>query len=310
MNQSRLWSYLDEIGFPWEMDRASLMERYGVKQHAAYQWDVIEIDTAPPAVIGLLWPISTQAFPQFCPGAPATEFSGVTYFGEDARQNLSETMGQMSRHFGDGQCTGTSNTLGYKWELGPASVELLVWPPDMQRWTTNNPSHAREPRLKTGCSVFIKTGFQIHASEREKKLIESFKPIAQLPQRPPRGLNSESTVPQSELEYVRSFEHAFNLCRGWIGASGDRSVLIFFNEWLYFVPVSGIVEFRVLRTLPAKGPGGARFCVECRSDSRGQLTKRLTLAEAAGADDLSDLASGVALAFNKSLLLMPYDYDV
>jgi len=125
-----------------------------------------------------------------------------------------------------------------------------------------------------------------------------------------RGLNGQRTVPQSELEYVRSFEHTFNLCRGWIGASGDKSVLIFFNEWLYFVPSSDIVEFRVWRTLPAKGPGCARLCVECRGDLRRQQTKSLTLAEAAGADDLSDLASAVAVAFDKPLVLTPYDHDV
>jgi len=123
-------------------------------------------------------------------------------------------------------------------------------------------------------------------------------------------LNGQRTVPQSELEYVRSFEHTFNLCRGWIGASGDKSVLIFFNEWLYFVPSSDIVEFRVWRTLPAKGPGCARLCVECRGDLRRQQTKSLTLAEAAGADDLSDLASAVAVAFDKPLVLTPYDHDV
>jgi hypothetical protein len=310
MNQSRLWTYLDEVEFPWQLDRASLVERYGVKQHAAYNWEVIEIETQPPVVRGLLWPISAQAFPQFSLSVPATEFSGVTYFGEDARRNLNETVDQLSRHFGDGQPTGASNSLGHKWELGPACVEVHVWPSDMQRWAMNNPSHTREPRLKAGCSISIKTGLQIQANEVEGKLIKSFNPIARISPGQPQGLNSQRTVPQSELEYVRQFEFAFSSSRGWIGSSGDGSTVIFFNQWLYLVPLNEVVEFRVWRTLPGKGPGGARFCVECRGNSPWRQTKSLMIAEGPRADDLSDLASSVALALDKPLVLMPYDYDV
>lgn len=310
MSKSRLWAYLDEIRFPWRMDRASLVERYGVKQHAAYSWDVIEIDTPLPFVGGLLWPVSAQTFPQFCLSVPATEFSGVTYFGKDARKNLYKTSEQLSRHFGDGQQTRASNSLGHKWNLGPASVELYVWPSDMQEWVMDNPSHQREPRLKAGCFVSIRTGLQMQASEVEKELIQSFEPIARIFSEEVQWLNSQQTAPQSELEYIRLFEASFSSCRGWIGSSSDGSTLIFFNRWLYLVPLDDVIEFRVWRTLPGKGPGGANFYVECRGSNTEQKTKSLMIAGAPGADDLSDLASSVALALNKPLTLMPYDYNV
>lgn len=309
MTSNLLWLRLDEIGLPWRMPRSSLIERYGVKPHAAYSWNVIEIETAPSFVEGLLWPLSTQVFPQFSSSVPATEFSGITYVGPDARENFRKTTEQLSPHFGEGVRTDASNTLGRKWEIGPASIQLTAWPEDMQRWPTTNPSHVREPRLKVGCHMAISTGLQLQATTEERSLIESFRSIVRIldewPQVPPY-----LSLPQSELEYVRQFESDFSHCSGWAGISADKSTLIFKNRWLYIVPVNDIVEIQVRRTLRGKGPGGSVLSVICRYDAPALKSKALVLSTANGPDDLNESASCMARAIDKPLELLPYDYDV
>jgi hypothetical protein len=305
-----LWTHLDAIGLPWRETRASLIMRYGVKPHDAFGWEVIEFETATPILSGLLWPLSTQNFPEFSPNVPATDFSGVAYSGEDARKNLHEVVRQLTPILGEGRRTESSNSVGYTWELGVASIDLYAWPADMQRWSMNNPAHARESRLKAGCSVNIKTGLQLQATVVEKGLIRSFKPIARaFDGKHPNLRDFATPVPQSELEYVRLFDNEYSHCRGWVGLSEDESALIFFNHWLYFVPMKDVVGIQLRRLLPAKGPGGAWLGVECRANLPGRPTKTLTIMTARGADDLSESASRIAQVLGKPLVLMPYDYD-
>lgn len=305
-----LLEYLTAIGLPWQSSRASLADQYGIRPHAAYTWDVIEIETPRPIVNGLLWPLSVQVFSQFSPHMPATEFSGVTYLDKDARKNMQLTVGQLIPVLGKGERTGSSNTIGHKWAFGPASIELIVWPPDMQRGPIINPAHAREPRLKTGCHVYIKTGFRPRATAQEKALLDSFIPVAQVfkaqpTPRPTRDL----PVPQHELEFIRLPEENCGPQCGWLGYSADRSALIFFGHELYLIPMEDVLQFQVARILPAKGGGGSWLEVTCRCNYTSQKTKTVTLCSGDRADELNDLAATVANAMGKPLVLMPYEYD-
>jgi len=50
---------LDDLSVPWRLPPA-LAERYGIREHPAYQWDVIAIETSPPIVRGLMWPLDCK----------------------------------------------------------------------------------------------------------------------------------------------------------------------------------------------------------------------------------------------------------
>jgi hypothetical protein len=302
--------YLDAVGLPWRSLRAALAKKYGVRPHPAYGWNVIEVPTVQPLVNGLLWPLSVQVQPQFSTDMPATDFSGEASSTDDARQNLRRTVDQLSPALGAGMATGSSNTVGHEWRVGAAAVVLHAWPRELQRFPLTNPSHDREPRLKTACSIQIKTGFRPTASAAERALLESFEPIVRIP-----GMQGAPTLPpdrpaeQAELEFVRLPEEPFARCHGWIGCPADRSALIVYERELFLIPLASIIELSVLRTLPAKGSGGSSLYLECRCPHAGQKTKSLRICGAAGADDLNDLAATVAQAIGKPLLLRPYDYD-
>lgn len=304
-------SLLDDAGIPWRLSRAALARRFGLRRHPAYGTDIIEIRTARPIVDGLLWPLSVRVLPQFSPRLPATEFSGAVHFGEAARDNLRLSEEQLTARLGPAQSTGNANTLGRRWSFGAAALSLTVWPADLQHRPAPNPAHEAEPRLKSGCHLWIETGFRTAATARELAWLEGFVPIAPIGVPPRIGPGSVLTTAAepSELEFVR--EPAPDLPRlfGRIGCSNDGAALIFCHAQLYLVPLREVIGFRVERLLPGRGSGGSRLFVECRSGCPGVSRKRLLVSSAAGPDESNELARVLAAATGKPFELGDYACD-
>jgi hypothetical protein len=311
VSQNPIHAVLDAAGVPRRSSRAALVERYGIRQHPAYRWDVVEIETLQPIAKGLLWPLSVQIFPQFSPYLPATDFSSVAYVGDDARENLCDLAQQLAPRLGTPQIEDDANTMGRRWAYGAAALSLKAWPPDMQRWPMKNPAHEREPRLKPGCHILIKTGFRKAAAPEELVWLESFVPIA--PIAVGRNITEtaayQSPAEQSELEFVREPIAGLADIFGFVGRSADRAALISHHAQLYLVPMADVIGFRVERILPAKGRGGSKLYVECRTNYQSLATKRLTISAAEGVDDSNDLASALSAATGKPFQLGDYDYD-
>jgi len=310
-DENPIHALLNAASVPWRLPRAALAELYGMRQHPAYGWDVIEIGTPKPIVEELLWPLSVQVFSQFSPYMPATDFSGIASIGDDARRNLLASVNELAPRLGEPQIADNSNTLSRRWAFGPAALSLTVWPPEMQRWPTRNPAHERDPRLKTGCHLSIKTGWRKAATAEELVWLASFVPIARIPISRNITVDSACGLPaqQSELEFVR--EPIAELARlfGFIGCSADRGSLIFSHAQLYIAPMADVIGFRVDRIRPAKGPGGSRLHVDCRPNYRGAATKQLLISAAEGIEESNALASAISKATGKPLEIGDYIYD-
>jgi hypothetical protein len=307
---------LDEAGVPWRLPRAALAERYGIRQHPAYQWKVIAIETAPPIVHGLMWPLDVQVRPQFSPAMPATHFSALTGISDDARENLRHCTEQLTPTLGEPEIADSSNTLGKRWAFGAASLSVIVWPPEQQppelRLRGVNPAEDREPRLRTACHLNINTGWRAVASAEELQRLASFVPVGRIALEDRRvSARSAELLPahEGELEFVREpvghFAHLF----GFVGFSADRATLIFWHRQLYLVPMADVIDFSVSRALPAKGSGGAKLYANCRTTYEDLATKRLLISEAPGADDLNDFAQSMSSATGKPFELGDYWYD-
>lgn len=309
MADNPLHKLLEDAGVPWRLPRSALAERYGVRQHPAYQWDVIEITTPLPFVQGIMWPLSAQVRPQFSPAMPATYFSAIARVGDDARENLRYCTEQLAPRLGKPEAHDSTNTLGKRWAFGAASLRLTVWPPELQRWPTVNPSHEREPHLKTACHLSIETGWRGAASQEELKQLASFVAIGRLQRKDRRiTVNSADTsaAEQSELEFVREPSADFAALFGFIGHSADCATLIFWHRQLYLVPMADVIGFHVDRFVRGKGPGGAKLYVECRTNYEDLTTKRLLITEAPRADDLNELARSISAAIAKPFALSQY----
>jgi hypothetical protein len=298
---------LDAIGVPWRLTRAELEERFGVHSDPAYLWDIITIETQRPFVEGLIRPLSVQAFEQFSPLVPASDFNGVVSLGSDARENLRRTSHELVRRLGDATASNSSNTIGWKWSFGAARLRATVWPPDMQHFPMTNPSHERDPRLITGCHLWIETGWRPALTAEEAEWLTSFVPVSDILVRPAFQPNEPPT--QSELEFVREPEIGINHLIGHLGLSADGNALAFCHKQLFLVRMSDVVSFQVERLKRGRGPGGSKLYVECRTHYERYPTKRLLIHASDEVEGLNALASELSQICRKPFELSPYYLD-
>jgi hypothetical protein len=296
---------LTAAGVPWQSTRQDLADRFGIRKHPAYGWDVIEIATAKPLVDHLLWPPSVQVMPQFSPRLPAVEFTSETSVGDNSRDNLRRTARQLEGQLGKARIVERYNTMECRWTSGAATLGLTVWPQDLQHegWAGHIPAHEREPRLATACHLRIDTGFQLAATAQELVWLNSFVPLGNIVIDGVRGR-------EYELEYVRAPVAGLPPLSQRVGHSADHGALIFCHSGsLYLVPLADVIGFRVERLLPAKGSGGSWLMVDCRTNFESLATKTLSISTAPGADDLNALAAKLAEATGKPLVLGEYGSD-
>lgn len=300
-----LTSYLDAIGFPWRLSRGDLQHQFGIRPHPAYQWDVVEVPSLLPFVKGLLWPLSYNVKAAH-PDLPVVEFSGHSYYCGSARKNLRLTVKELRPIFGE----GTPDGMGHRWDLGAASVQLIVWGNSSDGGQQSNPAHDREPRLKTACHITVNVGYRPLVSAADQIRLENFVPIAPIVQ---TGIPLMPAwfrpAPENILEFIRIPGQEELRIRGWIGHSADRAALIFFNDELVIIPMHSVLEYVVERIRPAKGPGGSWLSVKCKCDYDEKQTKSVPVCNAYRADDLDELATMLSIATVKPHVQGDYTYD-
>jgi hypothetical protein len=291
------------------MTRGALAERYGVRRHPAYGWDVIEIPTSPAIAPGLTSPLNAQQLPAFSPHVPAARFSAVAWLSPDARENLRRTAEHFAERLGEAPIADRNNTAQCEWRSAAASLTLLAWPAELQRHRLVNPAHDRDPRLAIGCHIEVLTGYRPPVSPEEQAWLDSFQPAARFHFGPNARADIAATAPASEneLEFVREPPVHFNRYVGRIGLSADGRALIFCGEQLYLIPMSQVTGLFVERVLPAKGPGGSDLIVLCRADYPEYPIKRLHVCSSGATDGLDDFATSLAATLDKPVeLAEPY----
>lgn len=297
-------------GFPLGASYGELIARYGTTRHAAYDWEIVPIEPCPLPLEDRLSPLWTLVPYSGPAGHLPISFATEIWSGDDALANLRDAAGQMEKLLGPAPIGRQSNTLACQWNAGPATnVKLTVFPPELQ-YPLRNDAHDRDPRLKTACMVEIETGFPA-LSERERVWIDSFIEIAPAESRPCRTLAafSQMTVGRHVLDVLRRPDAGCTHLFGKFGRSADGEMLIVCNSALALIPMSRVRRVRVMRLLPAKGPGGAGLALGFVPPGRRGRLQEMTVTESYEAHGLDALARRLGEEFGWAVELEEPRYD-
>lgn len=286
---------LDAASIPWTASRAELMDRYGVRRDPWYDEEIVLLDSARPLVPGLVRPIGFRAVPRFAPWLPPIRLSGYVHQSGDAHPNLDMAEAALSARLGPGRSSGVSNTRGWRWQDGRASIELTCWPAELQHPGLRNLAHEREPWLAAACHLTLCTGYRPPVTPEERAALDAFKEIGRLAETERRIAGDDA--PEYALEFIRPADAG-----RFAGRAGlSRGQLIFGWGEPHIVPVERILRFELLHLLPARGPGGATLYVHCATAIPAWPEKQLVITTALEIERAEALALRLAEATGKPL---------
>lgn len=293
--------FLDERGLPWRESMADLARRFGVRPHPSYDWDVVLLDPESMRLPGRLFPLAANATRLGAPFPPDYFFTHV-WVGDDPLANIECAAAAISTRLGAAPVGRRWNTLMCEWVAGPASIRLTGYPPSLQTLQSSNPSHDRDPRLKTACHVSVYPGFRPPLAEHERVWIATATEVSRI-----RGAHVAESV--AALDRARpsplAVEFARNPvaeCGGFLGKialSGDGKALIVCGAELLVIPLERVVRVNVSKMTRAKGPGGSWVSLACIDDADASKEKNIQVSGGSGPDDLDAFAQRLARRIGK-----------
>lgn len=303
-----LQAWLDEREFPWRDSLGQLIDRFGMKTHPAYQWDMVAVP-CPLPLQGLIFPLAAQAFSNNNRHVPPDRFSAEIWLNDDPLTNLRYVADIISPLLGPAPlgCMA-SNAIGCRWQAGPASLSLTSFPPAMQSfYAGNNPSHERDPRLKTACHLSLEPGYRQPLSPQERGWLDSFVDIMPVTGKAVHDLLAlrDASPGAGAAPFVREPVAACAPLLGRIGQSADGEGLIVCAGNLLLIPLRRVIGVRVMKLTKAKGPGGSWLNLTYHADDLGQEAPSLWLCAGSGPDDMDDLAIHLGQAIGKPVEIEP-----
>jgi hypothetical protein len=286
-------AFLDRLALPHRASISALTARYGLRRSSYYGWDVVEAGDVKPIVhgqVGALY-FNSNNDPDLL---PPISFSGFIAVDPDARDNHRKTLDAFSALFGEApQDKSASNTLGHIWRFGEAALEIVSWPPELNRRHVN-PAVARHPELANFCHIRLTTGDLPPLTPEEAAWLADITPFAnQGPDAAPQPRRSDPLWNGAGRGLYRRLPPARRGRGEAIGKSRDGQALIGVDETEAFVLArADISAIQALHILPARGPGGLALFVDYAdrfsSDRRGRNLRAFVASHADRLDRLAD----------------------
>jgi hypothetical protein len=344
IDDNLIWRLLRDAGVDWCASIATLKTRYGTTFDHAYERSVVQIPVSQPPLGGLFKPLSISEYTDQARSLPPAMFSCV-YFDEPETVAPASRGGFLERFWAsnirpwtntDGVCEtvfhravakfshvlgagvdgAASNTLGRRWDVGPASVELTSWPRQLNERYGPNAIHEREPRLAAACLVNIRPGFSLIANADDMRVVKSMRLIA-----PPAiaTLEDVSAAHDSHLNFVREFLYRISptlRASTHVGDHGDAAkigiaerdslLLLTAVDRMLRIPLADIRAVVVTRVQPARFSGYAQVSVQCVSDFGNGPLRRIALMSAPAADDLTEYGKRFAEELQQPCVINEY----
>lgn len=311
--------WLDARGLPWRESMAALADRHGVRHDSWLQSRIpaVFLDLDEPPLPGLLRPLLFNLDPDFDMSLPPTAFTGYVWTGERvtllprdwARQSLARARRALEPALGKPQRYDSGNTYGWQWQFGSSLIQIICFPPALQRWDWTNCVHEAEPRTMTACHVTIATGYRPPCSADERAALAAFEPALNLGGDYDPAVVATQRLSQYALDYVRAPAPGFERAVGRIGRSADGRLLIYATSELRIVPVAEAQAIEVERLQRARGSGGAFVRLRCARG--GAKPKRIELFGHYGIppDVLNPIAERIAGWLGIPCILGDYQLD-
>ena len=293
MERASLLEWLEELEVPHGVSIRDLIARHGITRSRYYDWNVVEITTARPLVPHQVGPLSfaTGLGDGAADLLPPPDLHAYARVGTDARENHAAALATLSARLGEPRDTSARNTIQHTWDFDTGSVEIRVFPPDLQPRHYRNPSHERHPELVTMCSLTVRPGHIVETSEEERAWMREARPLLaeriRAHAQPSLGIlgGSARRVP----EELRRDGALVGLSRDGVAIVGIEGALGF------IVPRADLQSVRLIRLHPARGRGGARLeLAYADAHASDRTLRRRTIASSDASDGLDASASAIA----------------
>ena len=293
---------LDARGFPWRESQAALIARAGVGPDPWFNREkVVFVDSDPSLLPGLLRPLHFERSEFDDPAMPPLLLWGWAWsprggwWRSRAMKSLEMVRDSLEPALGRSEGNGTSNTRGWRWQRGPAWIELFCFPPRLALPPLPGAiPDRRDPKVNESCWIKLFTGYRPACTARERDWIERFEPALTLGQGGDPARIAANPPSQNVLEYVREPVPGFERTVGMIGRTADGEALIFASDQLFIVPAHAADHVHVLRAFPARGGGHASMALACRGDFGERPIRRVPLAWHGDWNGLDEAAARVA----------------
>jgi hypothetical protein len=308
---------LDARGFPWRESQAALIERSGVGPDSWFNRDaVVFVDSDPPPIPGLLRPLHFEPAKDCDPKMPPLRLWGWawtrkgSWWRSRAMKSLIMVRDSLEPALGRPGSNNSSNTRGWSWRRGPASIEIMCFPPRLA-WspTGDEIPDRRDPKVDASCWITLNTGFRPACTPRERAWLEAFEPAMALGgSGNPRRIAANQPM-QDVLEFIREPVAGSEKVLGSIGRTADGEALIFASDQLYVVPVERVDHVEVSRVMPARGSGYASMTLACRGNFGERPIRRVLLGHRSDWEALDEPAARLAEWLELPCVLREPEFD-
>ena len=293
MERASLLEWLDELGVPHRVSIHDLIARHGVTRSRYFDWKVVEITTARPLVPHQVGPLgfATGLGAGAADLLPPPDFHAYARVGTDARENHAAALASLSARLGPPRDTSASNTIQHTWDFDTGSVEIRVFPPDLQPRHYRNPSYERHPELATMCSLTVRPGHIVETSEEERAWMREAVPLL------PEHVRAHARPALGGLgSSVRRVPADLRREGALVGLSRDGAAIVGIDGELGFVVArADLHNLRLIRLHPARGRGGAQLQLAyADAHASDRALRRRTIASSSALDGLDASASASA----------------
>lgn len=291
-------AFLDEFSFPWRSSMAELTARYGIATHPAFDWDVVLIDERSVPFPGMIYPIHANAF-RVTSEYPTDYYSTHIWVADDPLENLRSAEAFISGYLGPAspRSEGRANEYTREWVQGPAAIRLDAVPDSLRPVPITNPTHGRDPRLKTGCSISVYPGYRPALSAAERAWVTTAHPSLSL-----HGDHLASSIEalndarpsMLDVEFARDPIPECEGLLGTLGISADGDAMVVCGRIFLVIPLNRVLRVEVDKLYPARGPGGSWAKLVCMDPQSDDGEKSIALCHRRRPDELDEFAARLA----------------